>query len=141
MSSFTKRYIKCFLKVAQVDDTDNKFYEDISRLKVINAENDDDNHEGILRRYWTLQGPVFLPKSLVAKYGDIKTIFIEELKAPQTQEQIPVVADFLRSFWEGYEHITTNVSLLNISREPNNEDVWNVTIKIEAIVNIESMHD
>jgi hypothetical protein len=139
MSTFTKRYIKCFLKTAQADDSDTRFYNDISRLKVINTENDDDNHVGILHRSWTLQGPVFLPKSLVAKYGDIKTIFIEEIKDTQTQDQIPVIADFKRMFWQGYDNVETDVSLLNINREPNNEDVWNVTLKVSTTVQLSGM--
>jgi hypothetical protein len=82
---------------------------------------------------------VFLPKSLVAKYGDIKTIFIEEIKDTQTQDQIPVIADFKRMFWQGYDNVETDVSLLNINREPNNEDVWNVTLKVSTTVQLSGM--
>lgn len=137
MGRFTSNYVKSFLKTAQVSDIEQNFFNSLTHLNLINEQNNDDKNTGILDRTWTFQGIVYIPRNLLIN-GDISDLFNRELSDPMVTNHIPAVDDFLSGFNTGYDNIHVKGELSSINKDSSHEDAWNVTIKVNAHVELDT---
>lgn len=140
MGTFTRKYIAAFLRTAQYSDAESNFFNEVQQLKPINEQNNDDRAAGFLSRSWVLQGIVHIPKSMLLN-GDISALFKNELSDPAVIGHIPVINEFLSSFWSGYDETSFSGELISVNKDPSREDAWNVSIKVTANVQLEGNYD